>query len=511
MIPLEIIGCRATDSVMKKYSQLLLAGALLSLAFAPISLTGAGLISLAWLFYELTITKTHTQSFIKGWSYGIGFFGAGTSWIYVSIHTYGQANVWSSIFVTILFALFMGCYIACATFCFSLLFKRQNIWQQSIGFSVIWVIFEYIRANLFTGFPWVLLGFSQMVTPMKFLAPIIGVYGISFLTAFAACLLTITWLFLIQKNKNWVYPAVGMVALFIFPQIFAYSHWTKPGSNRIPVSIVQGNIAEDEKWLPNAFEKTVNRYVNLTKQVPKNSRIIVWPEGAIPVPYPQASVFLKHLSSFIGKNEATLVAGIPYANPKNSEQYYNAMILLGKSSGQYFKHHLVPFGEYFPSPIFREWMKWIGVSLYETGRGALHQPLLSIQKITTLPFICYEIAYADILLKSLPKAELLITISDDAWFGHSLARAQHLQIAQMRSLQSGRYQIVATNNGISAVIDAQGNIIKTVPSFETRILNSYIKSMSGSTPWAKIGDNTVMLVLIFLLCVSFLYRIRELY
>jgi apolipoprotein N-acyltransferase len=560
---------------LKKYTPPFLAGTLLSLAFAPISLVGLGLISLAWLFYQLIQIKTPKYSFKTGWAYGAGIFSAGTSWIYVSIHTYGRADVFSSILVTILFCLFMGFYYGLFGLTFSLcsrLFKSSNLWLKVLNFSVIWVAFEYLRANLFTGFPWLLLGFSQIQTPMKYLAPIVGVYGISFLVAFSGGLLAITWIGLRLKNnqtRTWMPAILCLLSLYCFPQALSFVHWTKPASGNIPVSVIQGNIGEDEKWLPHAYEKTITHYVMMTRRVleekippaplkkgaihhrdfsnekihhhdssqnspskklsdthlknqtknqtktpinqteisqssnsqksktpikPKQ-RIIVWPEGAIPVPYPQSGAFLHRLSFFLAEKNVTLVTGIPYQNAKNNDQYFNAMLLLGKSEGHYFKHHIVPFGEYFPAAIFHDIMNWLGISLYETGRGAFIQPLLNIQGIATLPFICYEIAYADILFQSLPEAQLFITISDDAWFGRSLARAQHLQIAQMRSLQSGRYQIVATNNGISAIIDAEGNVIKTIPSFETRILNSSIKAMSGSTPWGKVGDNTILLLL----------------
>lgn len=526
-------------TTFKKYLPPFLAGALLAFAFAPISLVGLGIISLAWLFYQLVEeTKSPLRSLYKGenrgdlhsfktgWIYGFGLFAAGASWIYVSIHTYGRADVFSSILVTFLFCLFMGLYYGLFALSFSVysrLLKTSNLYWKAFNFSMLWVGFEYLRATLFTGFPWLMLGFSQIVTPMKYLAPIIGVYGLSWLTAFSGALLSIIWIGAKNnKNRVWKSAAFGLLALYFFPIFLSFFDWTTPVSSRIPVSVIQGNIGEDEKWLPHAYEKTITHYVNLTREVldekipsappfPK-PRIIVWPEGAIPVPYPHSQDFLTRLSIFMAEKNATLVTGIPYQNSKNNQQYYNAMLLLGKNDGHYFKHHIVPFGEYFPAKVFHEIMDWLGVSLYETGRGGFNQPLLNIHDIPTLPFICYEIAYADILFNALPKAQLFITISDDAWFGHSLARAQHLQIAQMRSLQAGRYQIVATNNGISAVINEEGTIIKTVPSFETRILNSTVKAMSGSTPWSKMGDNVFLLTLICLWLLTQLlvkYRSRD--
>lgn len=490
---------------LKKHYQPLLAGALLSLAFAPVAMPGLGVISLAWFFYLLRTAKTALKSFTLAWIYGIGLFGAGTSWIYISIHTYGQAEPWLAFILTVLFSLFMGLYPAFFGLSFWILLKRKNIWIQSVGFAALWIIFEYIRANLFTGFPWLLLGFSQTETPMKYLMPIMGVYGLSFFVALSGCLLTIIEVYLkekqeIQRKTRWIWPALLMIAIYIFPAGLTNYHWTKPDTLKVPISIIQGNIDENEKWKPGAYEKTLSHYIQMTYKIPEKTRIIVWPEGAIPLPYPQAQFFLDHLSELMKKNDATLVTGIPYTNKKNPDQYYNAMMVLGNSSGEYFKHHLVPFGEYLPAKIFRDIVEYFKMPIYETPRGKFHQPLLNIENIPTLPFICYEIAYADILLKALPAAKLLITISDDAWFGHSMARAQHLQMAQMRSLQSGRYQIVATNNGISAVINAKGEILSTVPSFETRILNSYIEAMSGSTLWSKIGDNWIVFVFSLLLC-----------
>ena len=485
-------------------------GALLSLAFAPVNMPGFATISLACFFYQLRKAQSLSKSFLNGWLYGFSFFCAGTSWIYISIHSYGQAEPWLAFILTILFCGFMGLYLGFFGLLFHGLLQKRRLLEQSLGFSVLWVLLEYLRANLFTGFPWLSLGYSQTTTPMRYLAPIVGVYGLSFLVALSGCLLVMACLFS-KQHKKWHYPALLIIGIYILPQVLASYHWTKPLSSKhqkIPVSIIQGNIAEDEKWLPGAYEKTIRHYLHLTKNIPRHNsppnthetRLIVWPEGAIPVPYPQSKFFLAHLSSFIKKQKATLVTGIPYEATDASNQYYNAIMVLGNSSGKYFKHHLVPFGEYLPASIFRDIAQYFDMPIYETSRGDFHQPLLNLEQIPTLPFICYEIAYSDILLNALPAAKLLITISDDAWFGHSMARAQHLQMAQMRSLQSGRYQIVATNNGISAIIDAQGEILLTVPSFETYVLNGYVKAMSGRTPWSYIGDNVVVLFLSLIFC-----------
>lgn len=516
----------------------LLFGALLAFAFAPVSLPGLAIISLAWFFCTIAIQenphKTHTtqkkhrifsRTFFKGWLYGIGFFTAGTSWIYISIRTYGHTDFLLASFITLLFILLMGFYIACFSGCFALLFSRKNnhsteinaknIFIKSIGFSALWVLFEYIRANLFTGFPWLLLGYSQIDTPMQYLAPIIGVYGLSFLVALSGCFLTIAWIYLKESKKankkKAYYFLIIMLLLYLFPQSLSSIHWTKPVSSSyshtslVSVSIVQGNISEEEKWVPGAYQKTLQHYIALTKTILPETKIIIWPEGAIPVPYPQAQFFLQQLSNFIQKNHATLVAGIPYADQDNLDEYYNAMIVLGNNQSinqnqgnhfnHYFKHHLVPFGEYIPSTIFRDWMKAWDIALYETRRGTIKQPLLMIEGIPTLPFICYEIGYSDILVNALPQAQLLMTISDDAWFGHSMARAQHLQIARMRSLQSGRYQIFATNNGISAIIDSSGTITNELPSFKSAVLNGFIQPMIGKTPWANMGDTAIMIIL----------------
>lgn len=479
----------------------LLAGALAAFAFAPVALPGLAIISIAWFFYHAKKITTASRAFLLGWLYGVGFFMAGASWIYVSIHLYGHADPWLAAILTVLFALAMGLFYGVFAASFFVLFKKQRLLRQSLEFSVLWILFEYIRAHLFTGFPWLLLGFAQIETPMKYLAPIIGVYGLSFLAVLSGCLLTIAW----QKRR--AYPVIVLILMYILPVGLSYIEWVTIHPKSIPISVVQGNIDEAEKWKPGAYEKTIRHYLALTKTISNNSKIIIWPEGAIPVPYPQASLFLENLGEAMKQRQTTLIAGIPYAD--HHELYYNALVAVGESQGKYFKHHLVPFGEYVPTDFFRDIMKSLGILIYDTRRGEIDQPLIMINNIPVLPFICYEIAYADILLQSLPNAQLLLTLSDDAWFGRSMARAQHLQIAQMRSLQSGRYQIFATNNGISAVIDAHGNIVDTVPSFETQILNGNIKIASGSTPWSRIGDNMIVLGLMVLLIFCRLYSMMK--
>jgi len=472
-------------------------GALLALAFAPVNLPGFAVISLGWLFYYLREIPP-TPPFIIGWFYGMGQFGAGVSWIYVSLHTYGQAAPWLAGFITLLFVMFMALYCGFFTQITRRLFLRKNIWIQAFIFSAVWTIIEWARSGLFSGFPWLLLGYAQTATPLKYAAPLIGTYGLSFITAFSGCLLAIGFNSIKQARsiKKGIYPIAGMLLIYTTPTFLQYQQWTTIAPTPVAVSIIQGNIAENEKWLPGAFQKTLETYMSLTKEaLHSQPSIIIWPEGAIPLPYPHAKSFLNSLSFSLQEENTTLITGIPYAAQDKPENYYNAVMVLGKNSGHYFKRHLVPFGEYIPLKIFQDIIQFLGINVYETRKGPANQPLLHIGEFSLAPFICYEIAYTQLLLEALPEAQMLVTLSDDAWFGRSLARGQHLQIAEMRSLESGRYQIVAANNGISAIISPQGQILHTIPSFKTGILNGNVYPASGLTPFAIIGDKSIMALL----------------
>ena len=285
-------------------------------------------------------------------------------------------------------------------------------------------------------------------------------------------------------------------------------HWLQKSGDAISVSLVQGNIPQQLKWSPDHINKTLQTYTQLT-ETHWDSDIIVWPEAAIPLPQDMAQDFLNSLDAKAKQHQTTLITGI-LARAQNPNQYYNAMVALGTGEGQYNKRYLVPFGEYVPwQNLLRGLINFLDLPTSHITAGAAKQINIRADDIPIATFICYEIAYSSALDNALPQAQLLITISNDAWFGDSLAPAQHVQIAQFRSLQSGRYQLFVTNDGITAIISPQGEVIKQLPQFVSGVLNGEVYAMRGLTPWFKLGEKSILGIILLLLIISLCYRRKK--
>lgn len=466
----------------------LIAGGILPLAFAPWGYFWLAPLSIAILLIIWT-EGTPWRAALNGWLFGIGMFGVGASWVYVSIHRFGGASILLASFLTALFIITLALFLTIQGYCFARFAPRKFI----VTFPVLWVLFEWVRSHLFTGFPWLLLGYSQTNSPLRGYAPIIGAYGISFLVALSAALIVSI---LRLKKRRFIYLIILML-IWVVGSVLTPINWTKSIGKPIKVSIVQGNIPQQIKWSPEQIKPTMQHYKNLTNW---QNDIIVWPEAAIPLPLPYAQKFVGKMSGLAKKHHASLILGIPI---QIDSQYYNAAIAIGNGRGAYYKQRLVPFGEYVPfEKYLRGLFTFFDLPMSEFVVGAKNQKLLRADNVLIAPYICYEVAYDNLVRQDLPRAQLLITLSNDAWFGKSVAAAQHLQIGQMRCQETGRYMIFSTNNGITAIIDPHGKIIARLPRFKTKVLNGKVYAMRGTTPFITIGMCGVVLIA---LVVSWLY------
>lgn len=477
----------------------LLSGALLPLAFSPFNIYSVAFILPAILLF-IWLRSNAKKAFWLGWLFGIGFFGTGASWIYISIHDFGNSNSFLAGLITFIFVIWMGSYFALFGYVFRKFFSRLSESKQCLLiFPALWVLFEYLRSVLFTGFPWILLGYSQLTTPLQGLAPLVGVYGLSLITALIAGSLVL----LATKQK----PIIKIIALIcIFGTIglgwiFKGHLWTKPIGNPIKASLIQGNIPFNVKWDETYVMQNINVYKNLTFDH-LSSQLIVWPEGAFPVYAQDAEKFIRELGALARKNHSNIIFGVPILN-QQTQQYYNGLLLIGDNQGEYLKRHLVPFGEYIPlQSIFGKAMHYFQIPMSGFSRGPKNQPDLKINQIRIAPFICYEIAFPNEVLNAAEHSELLLTLSDDSWFGKSIALAQHLQMAQMRSLETGRPQLLSTNTGITAFISPLGKILKGAPIDQRVVITSDIQPMTGKTPLMWWRYYPVMgMVVLMLVCV----------
>ena len=460
-----------------------LAGALTVTGFAPFGLGLIPVFSLALLFFLWRNPARAGLGVWTGYAFGLGLLGFGVAWIRISIAQFGGVPLALAVAVTALFILFLALYYALAGWLAERLRTRSDTLWLVLVLPGLWVVLEWLRGWLFTGFPWLSLGYSQIELPLAGYGPVLGVFGISLAVAVSA------GLFNLWPRRSAIALLLGLWAGGLGLQQLS---WTAPAGEPIQVSLLQANIPQHEKWLRAMRLPSLNLYLEMTASVP-DSRIVVWPETAVPAFDSEVeSSLLEPLHAQMREQGRDVLLGIVAGRDRS--EYYNAMMSLGVSGrDQYHKRHLVPFGEYLP---FDKWTRpvldFLRIPMSDFTPGGNGKPLITLAGYPVGVDICYEDAYGEEIIRALPEAALLINASNDAWFGDSLAPHQHLEIARMRALETGRYLLRATNTGISAIIDEQGRLRGTSPQFEKAILSDQVVPMSGVTPFASWGNLAVL-------------------
>ena len=409
----------------------------------------------------------------------------------------------------------LACYLA-ARFSYQ---KQLNLWLL----LPFWLLSEFLRGVLLTGFPWLTLGYSQIDGPLATFAPIIGEKGLSALIL----IVSIAVVYIIKRRRVMVNIAL-LIAISSTYLALHNATWVSLTGKSVKVMMVQGNIKQEMKWAPELTWSSMLSYLDLTRQhYPAD--LIIWPESAITAvePSKQAQDFLQIAQSSAVLNNSAIITGIIDYNI-NSKNYYNNLIVLGKGSAddqqgnyqynnlnRYSKHHLLPIGEFVP---FADWLRplapFFNLPMSSFSRGAYVQKNLIANGYHLLPLICFEVAFSEQLSANFSnQTDLLLTVSNDAWFGDSHGPHQHLDIVRMRALEFGRPFLRATNNGITAAIDHQGKIIKRIPQFEEAVLNVQIPLTTGLTPYAsynRIIDFTIpLLLLVLALMRQWFYKSRQ--
>jgi apolipoprotein N-acyltransferase len=475
----------------------LVSGALTTLSLAPFNLWPASIITVAIMAIAL-----HRQStpniFWLSWLFGVGFFGSGVSWIYVSIHDYGDAPVWLASFLTALFAVFLALAFALPFLAYGKWFSRHTA-GFLLAFPALWVLGEWSRSWILTGFPWLYLGYAHVTSPLAGWFPVTGVYGASFIVAFTGCALAH---YLLHDKLN---PLIYSFCLFVCGYGLHNLHWTQVRyDSPISIGIVQPDFALQDKWNP-AKRGMIRQTLEVMSQPLWQQDVILWPEAALSELYQDAQPFLEQLDTHGKNTHTTLITGIPYYDAEASRQeqhpiYYNSIIALGDGHGLYHKVRLVPFGEYVP---LENWLRGIirffDLPMSEFSAGPAQQDLLSAGNWHVAPFICYEIVYPDLVAHNARNADFLVTISNDSWFGNSIGPLQHLQMAQARALETQHFLIRSTNDGVSAIIDANGLIQQSSQRFSPELLNGTIYPVSGQTPFMYFGSIPLIILLFIFL------------
>lgn len=473
-------------------------GMLFPLGFAPFHHSSLLYISLLGFFYQL---HRSNKPFIDGFLFGTGLSIIGLSWVYVSIHAYGHIPVILALIITIIFIFYISLFYGAFAFLSKFLADAKK-WRFPWLLAASWCMLEYLRSHLFGGFPWLILGFSAYNTSLQNLLPWFGIYAPSF----AICLAIALFAHMLFQHKNHVISSLIAVTIFLIPSQLNICQEKKHTS--IPVAIIQGNVSIHDKWNEEYFWKQLNTYYHDIIKLTQPQRLIVLPEAAISIPRSYVSNELKSLNTYAKALNASLLIGIPEATSTDHSSFYNALIGLGNAKGTYYKQQLVLFGEEIPKfwqPIF----KILNIPVVTTIAGSQHQTPIYIFKHPIASLICYEIAYPEILRHQLPKSEWIVSISDDAWFGHSFAMYQHLEMAQTLSFMSQRWQLFVNNNGLSSLIDKNGIIKKQLPTWKASKLTGMIDTSSVLVPWIHWGDKPIIFLCISLLLMAIFMKLTQ--
>jgi apolipoprotein N-acyltransferase len=483
-----------------------ISGGLLTFAYAPFSFWLVLFVCLPTCIYLLT-TVEQKQRFKLGFSFGLGWFGAGISWVHVSIADFGGLPLIASLGLMLLLSGYLALFPAFAFYLTGRYFK-PHLWTLVLPF--IWLVIEWLRSWLFTGFPWLSLGYSQLHSPLGGWIPAVGEFGLS-----AIVILLCTSVTMSIVTKKWS-TSIIVIAVFLFGGLILNQYqWAKPTGQVVHIAMVQGNIQQDMRWTPDQDQPTMDKYRNMTADHWLENDVIIWPEAAIPQLEPIALDYLRELDAVAAASRTGLITGIVNYNFE-TRQAYNNLIGLGLKQAplhstkeitnatdtdltghyRYFhgnrfaKHHLLPIGEFIP---LENWIRGIApifdLPMSSFSRGAYQQNNIQANGFNFAPAICFEIAFPRQIASNLYyNTDFIITVSNDAWFGKSHGPAQHLEIAQVRAKEFGLPVLRATNNGITAFVDHTGKVQSRLPQFEAAVLSDSMQLVEGQTPYRIFGN-----------------------
>lgn len=494
-----------------------LAGALAVAGFAPIGISALAILSPVVLLLLWQRTFAAKPAALIGFAWGLGHFGAGVSWVYVSLHDIGMMPAPIAAIATLLFCAVLALYPAGVGYLHARLQARLGS-SAVIGalciIPAMWTLSEWLRGWIFTGFPWLALGYAQSDTPLSGFAPVVGVYGMSFAAMLAAGLIICA----MGTRASPPTLRLRVICASVFFALFAAGNalkqvaWTVPFGPPVTVALAQGNVPQSLKFEPGRFEATLDTYRRLAAS--GAATLTVLPETAIPrfldlVP-PE---YLASLEQLARARNGNILVGVPRREASNGDRavaYTNSVVSLGTAPHQtYAKTHLVPFGEFIPPGL--GWvLGLLHIPLSDFARGPANpQPMQLGASLRVALNICYEDAFGAEIIRQLPAATLLVNVSNVAWFGDSLAPDQHLQISRLRAMETGRTLLRATNTGATAIIDERGTVTARLPAFTEGLLQGSAQPFEGATPYVRAGDAPILLACLALLAGAWLLGRRR--
>ena len=509
------------------------AGAIAVAAFAPFHAWPVALLSLTMLFALWHRAQGVWRATFIGFCWGLGLFLVGVPWIYVSLHTYGGMPAPIAALAVLLFCAYLSLFPALAGFVQSKL-KCTPRWQLLALMPAAFVAAEALRGWVVSGFPWLIMGYSQtpsadtiapVAAPLAGYAPLFGVFGISLLLAFSAGAMVLA-----SAKLSRAIPAMRLrqalgataAAIWIGGLVLGAYEWSQPSGKPIPVSLAQGNVPQNLKWREDQAAASLENYLQLVAQ--SRGKLIVLPETALPFMLQDVPASVKTaLAEDVRAKGGDLLMGIAYrstggtsaaasrivGNAAESEfRYYNGAVSLGTAAPQqYAKRHLVAFGEFVP-PLFSWVYQWLRIPLSGFTPGDDQQSPMTLSGHQVAVNICYEDAFGAEIARQLPAAELLVNLSNMAWFGTYLAADQHAQFSQMRALETARWMLRSTNTGVTAAINEKGRIVAALPQFTRGVLEVNAVPMQGATLYVRWRDWPVFLLLVVVLGASAYLRRR---
>jgi apolipoprotein N-acyltransferase len=464
----------------------LLPGAASVFGFAPFYYYPVAVLMLAVLFAGWQ-RATPGQAARRGYFFGLGLFLAGVSWVYVSLHDFGGMPLPLALLATFLFCAFLALFPAAAGY-LTCRISPAPARRLLLLAPAAWALAEWLRGLIFTGFPWLSFGYSQVPgSPLVSFAPLLGVYGVSWLAALCAGSLV-----LLRARPRLAAPL--LVVLLAAGVALHPVAWTHPEGAPVQVRLIQGNIPQEMKWDPQQAAKTLQIYLQMVQD--SHEPLVILPETALPLFNDQLPpAYLNALAQPVRARHGDLLYGVPERDgPGMQAHYYNSVVSIGTAPSQHYrKQHLVPFGEYVP-PAFGWVLKILHIPLSDFSRGGVTQQPLAVAGQRVAVNICYEDAFGEEIIRQLPQATLLVNVSNDAWFGHSFAAWQQLQMSQMRALETGRYALRATNTGMTAIIDPKGRLVRLLPADVRGALTGTAQGYAGATPYVRWGNGAILVL-----------------
>ncbi|MGH8130539.1 MAG: apolipoprotein N-acyltransferase [Steroidobacteraceae bacterium] len=481
------------------------AGAATAFAFAPygqwyLAHLGPAVLFLLWDY------ASPRDAARTGFFFGAALFGAGTWWIYTAVHDFGQAPAWLAVFLLLALVAIKGAYYALLGYVVTRIAPDPSAQRSLLLIPAGWTLLEWLRGWLFTGFPWLQLGYAHSDTTLAALAAAGGIHLVTFANVVTAGAVVV----LIHHAGRARLAAIAMAAvLWIAGWLLDDREWTRPAGKPVEVALLQGAIPQDEKWLVENRDATLQRFRELNREA-LGARIIVWPESAIPMLAHEAQVFLEGIRRESHAHHSDVMIGLLRFDFESGEIRNGLYSMSESGDGWYYKRRLVPFGEFFPVPqAVRSWMRLNSLPYYDMTPGGDDQQALTAGGERLAATICYEDAYGSDQLGGLADATLLVNVTNNAWFGDSAAPHQQLQMARFRAREAGRWLMRSTSNGITAVIAPDGTVTARAPQFEPAVLESTVQPRTGLTPYAHTGNWPILSFSFLLLVIFVVARLRR--